>query len=102
MAPQPGGFTPLLSAVRDRLEERLGVRYDSVLVNLYPDGKSGMRFHSDPLYAEWSADTAIVSIGCARTLVFRDVDDFDRRYGRPSVGVHFGCAATMCPSEECR
>lgn len=38
MLPEPGGLSPLLAAVRDRLEERTGVRYDSVLVNLYPDG----------------------------------------------------------------
>lgn len=79
MRPEPGGLTPLLAAVRDRLHERFGCHYDSVLINLYPDGKSGMRFHSDPLYDEWSADTAVVSVGCARTLVFRASNDFSRR-----------------------
>ena len=31
-----GALTPVLAAVRDRLEAVLGVRYDSLLVNYYP------------------------------------------------------------------
>jgi alkylated DNA repair dioxygenase AlkB len=38
-----------------------GVQYDSVLLNLYPDGASGMGWHQDPQSAEWAEDTAIVS-----------------------------------------
>lgn len=45
-----------------------------------PSGKSGMRFHSDPLYDEWSTDSAVVSVGCQRTLIFREVQDFSRRH----------------------
>jgi hypothetical protein len=48
MTPPTGGFTPRISQVRNRVEERLDRQYDSCLVNFYSDGKTGMRFHSDP------------------------------------------------------
>ena len=34
--------------VRDAVHEVLGRHYCSVLVNYYPGGGSGMRFHADP------------------------------------------------------
>ena len=34
--------------VRGAVHEALGRHYCSVLVNYYPDGGSGMRFHADP------------------------------------------------------
>jgi hypothetical protein len=49
MAPLAGGLTPHVAAVRDRLLLLTGQHYDSVLVNLYEDGKCGMRYHVDPL-----------------------------------------------------
>jgi len=49
MLPAPGGLTPLVAAVRDRLARLTGQTYDSVLINLYCDGKCGMRYHVDPL-----------------------------------------------------
>ena len=75
MAAPPGGLTPRVAAARDALEARFGVRYDSCLVNYYPDGSSGMRFHSDPQGAEWAPQTAVVSVGAPRRFVFRAVGD---------------------------
>jgi hypothetical protein len=49
MRPAGAGLTPRVAAVRDRLEALTGQRYDSVLINLYEDGKCGMRYHVDPL-----------------------------------------------------
>jgi hypothetical protein len=48
MAPA-GRLTPRVAAARDALAALTGVRYDSVLVNYYADGKCGMRYHADPL-----------------------------------------------------
>jgi alkylated DNA repair dioxygenase AlkB len=75
MAAPPGGLTPRVAAARDALEAKFGVRYDSCLVNYYPDGSSGMRFHSDPQGAEWAPQTAVVSVGAPRRFVFRAVGD---------------------------
>jgi alkylated DNA repair dioxygenase AlkB len=67
-----GPLNPVLRSIRDRLQTLVGSYYDSVLINYYPDGKSGMRFHSDPLYGVWDPDTAVVSLGDPRIMVFRD------------------------------
>jgi alkylated DNA repair dioxygenase AlkB len=69
--------------VRDRLAALTGEHYDSVLVNYYPDGKCGMRFHVDPLYKTWTPNTAVVSIGHTRTFVFRAMEDHSRRWVYP-------------------
>ncbi len=39
-----------------------------------------MRFHSDPQGDAWAAETAVVSVGCARRFVFRSVADVEERY----------------------
>jgi len=76
-----GPLTPRVAAVRDALHQRFGVRYDSVLLNLYPCGASAMRFHSDPGQGvEWQEDTAVVSVGSERRFVFREIADHSRRW----------------------
>ena len=47
MAPA-SGLSGGIAAVRDAVHDAIGRSYDSVLVNHYPDGGSGMRFHADP------------------------------------------------------
>ena len=41
-------WSSLVKASRDRLMDVSGIYYDGCLLNLYPDGGSGMRYHSDP------------------------------------------------------
>ncbi len=41
----PSVMTPRIAAIRDQLEEITGVFYDCVLINLYEDGKTAMRYH---------------------------------------------------------
>jgi hypothetical protein len=55
MRPPPGGLTPRVAAVRDALAALTGQWYDSVLVNLYEDGKCGMKYHVDPLVSGFRA-----------------------------------------------
>ena len=88
----PRALTPNLSVIRDKLEALLSVRYCSVLVNYYPNGKSGIRYHSDPLYDVdnptkqiWEDDSAVVSVGDSRNFVVRETEadsDLDRKYYR--------------------
>jgi alkylated DNA repair dioxygenase AlkB len=69
---QPLPWTPTLAALRDRLDNQLSVRFNSVLVNRYRDGRDSMGWHADderelgdePLIAS-------VSLGAVRTLRFR-------------------------------
>lgn len=66
--------------MRDALLGLTGQHYDSVLINLYPDGRCGMRYHADPLYATWTPETSVVSIGVPRRFVFRETNDHSRRW----------------------
>lgn len=68
------GFSPAVRAVRDAVAGALGHTYDSVLLNHYEGGESGMNFHSDPGQGEaggWGRSTCVVSAGACRRLVFR-------------------------------
>jgi alkylated DNA repair dioxygenase AlkB len=38
---------PALAEIRCRLEDAIGCRFNSVLLNLYRDGRDGMGWHSD-------------------------------------------------------
>ncbi len=44
---QTRDWTPLLSAIRERIESHLNYRFNSVLVNLYRDGNDYVGWHSD-------------------------------------------------------
>ena len=67
-------WSPLVETVRDCLVKTTGQYYDGCLLNLYPDGGSGMRYHSDPDQgALWDFATAVVSVGATRRFAFRDI-----------------------------
>eukprot|EP00566_Odontella_aurita_P012162 CAMPEP_0113592110 /NCGR_PEP_ID=MMETSP0015_2-20120614/37654_1 /TAXON_ID=2838 /ORGANISM="Odontella" /LENGTH=483 /DNA_ID=CAMNT_0000498589 /DNA_START=104 /DNA_END=1555 /DNA_ORIENTATION=+ /assembly_acc=CAM_ASM_000160 len=73
---ETGTFSPIVRYVRDELDERTGRSYDCCLLNLYPDGDSGMRYHIDPEQGDlWGYETAVVSVGAARRFAFREVAD---------------------------
>jgi alkylated DNA repair dioxygenase AlkB len=44
---EPRPWTPALLALRERLQTFCGVRFNSVLANLYRDGQDSMGWHSD-------------------------------------------------------
>lgn len=65
-------WSSLVKASRDRLMDVSGIYYDGCLLNLYPDGGSGMRYHSDPDQGVlWDFETAVVSLGATRRFSFR-------------------------------
>jgi len=67
-------FSPVVRTVRDILNEKMGSYYDCCLLNLYPDGDSGMRYHIDPdQNLRWGLDTCVVSVGATRRFAFRDI-----------------------------
>ncbi len=68
-------WSSLVKASRDRLMDESGFYYDGCLLNLYPDGGSGMRYHSDPDQGVlWDYETAVVSVGATRRFSFRHND----------------------------
>lgn len=65
-------WSPVLMILKLRLEEFLGVNFNSVLINLYRDGNDYMSWHSDD-EKELGKNPVIasVSLGCERDFLFR-------------------------------
>jgi alkylated DNA repair dioxygenase AlkB len=62
----------LLIPIVDRLESLVGLSANNCLANYYPTGESTMGFHSDAnADLALGSGVAIVSLGSARTIVFR-------------------------------
>jgi alkylated DNA repair dioxygenase AlkB len=68
-AHEPQAWTPELLELRTVAESLTGQRYDSVLLNLYRDGRDGMGWHADD-EPELGRDPAIASISLGATRRF--------------------------------
>jgi alkylated DNA repair dioxygenase AlkB len=69
---EPLPWTPTLAMIRDRVVEATGERFNSVLCNLYRDGKDAMGMHADA-EPELGPDPVIasLSLGAARRFMIR-------------------------------
>lgn len=67
---EPHPWTPALSALRERLESACGARFNSVLANLYRDGRDSMGWHSDN-EAELGRQPVIASLSLGAVRRFR-------------------------------
>lgn len=73
---EPAPWTAPLAEVRDRVEGLTGVRFDSVLVNEYRDGRDSMGWHADdePELGPRAPDDVLiasVSLGATRRFLLR-------------------------------
>ena len=69
----PCSLPPRLDAIRRRVEDVTGRRFNSVLANLYRDGRDSVGWHRDSDYAHGGQpDIASVSFGATRTFEMRD------------------------------
>lgn len=68
----PEPWTPTLLQVKERIEKIAEVRFDSVLLNLYRDGKDGISWHTDA-ESELGNNPVIgsASFGGARRFMFK-------------------------------
>lgn len=75
--PQP--WTPTLAALRDRASAACGERFNSVLANLYRDGRDSMGWHADD-EAELGEEPIIgsLSFGAVRRFLVRSRDRSER------------------------
>jgi alkylated DNA repair dioxygenase AlkB len=82
----PLPFTTLLGRLKDRVEDLLGVEFNSVLLNYYRGGADSIGFHSDD-EPELGREPVIVSLsyGSPRTFVFKH-----KRKSHPDVKVDLG------------
>lgn len=77
----PSPWTPVLRALRTRLESHLGVDFPGVLVNHYRGGQDAMGFHADDEPVLGPEPTiASVSLGAARRFVFKARDGGPARH----------------------
>jgi alkylated DNA repair dioxygenase AlkB len=69
---EPHAWTPALATLRADLSERFGLHFNSVLANLYRDGRDSMGWHSDA-EPELGAEPIIASLsfGAPRRFRFR-------------------------------
>jgi alkylated DNA repair dioxygenase AlkB len=67
---EPRPWTPALLRLRQRLETATGARFNSVLLNLYRDGRDGMGWHADD-EPELGAEPVIASLSLGATRRFR-------------------------------
>jgi hypothetical protein len=68
-----------LAAVRDRIAERVGIRFEVARTVYYPDGNAEMGFHTD-LPAYGNTDTiASLSLGAERDFALRRIDQPDEQ-----------------------
>lgn len=67
---EPRAWTPTVAGLRDDLELRLGVRFNSVLANLYRDGRDSMGWHADD-EPELGAEPVIASLSFGAVRTFR-------------------------------
>jgi alkylated DNA repair dioxygenase AlkB len=63
-------WTPELQRIRQRVEELTAHRYNSVLLNLYRDGRDGMGWHADD-EPELGREPVIASVSLGATRRFK-------------------------------
>lgn len=75
---------PEIDALCEAIHKRLGFRPNNCLLNYYPDGDASMGFHSDSS-EELAPGTgvAIVSLGTARSIVYRSKSDRSVEFDYP-------------------
>ena len=79
---EPHPWPPLLRPVRERLCEALGTGFNSVLANLYRDGRDCMGWHSDDESELGAAPViASLSLGATRRFVLKHRRDPERKLG---------------------
>ncbi|HEY4582190.1 MAG TPA: alpha-ketoglutarate-dependent dioxygenase AlkB [Lysobacter sp.] len=76
---EPRPWTPPLTGLRERLQDSVGVDFNSVLANLYRDGRDAMGWHADDEPELGPAPViASVSLGATRRFVLRHRDGAPR------------------------
>ena len=95
---EPSPWTPALSTLRDRLNAEGPVTFNSVLGNLYRDGKDSMGCHADN-EPELGADPVIasLSLGGTRRLSFHHNE---KSAPRVSLDLEDGCLLWMTGSTQ--
>ncbi len=87
-------WTPLLTELRDRLSKALGLRFNSVLANLYRDGRDSVSWHADD-EPELGRNPVIasISLGSERRFVLKHRHNPD--FGKVELSLGSGSLLVM-------
>lgn len=92
--PDGPDWTPELAAVRKRVETETGLDFNSVLLNLYRNGKDGVAWHSDREH-NTGKDPAIASVTFGETRMFRLRHKFRKDIPQVEIPLHHGSFLLM-------
>ena len=68
----PQKIPSLIHEIKIMVEKKFNTTFDGILVNYYPDGKSSMGYHSDPIEDKWDNKFVVISFGDSRNFIFRE------------------------------
>ncbi|NUY81924.1 alpha-ketoglutarate-dependent dioxygenase AlkB [Flavobacterium sp. MAH-1] len=93
-APDALEWTPALLEIRKRVEENTGVKFNSVLLNLYRNGRDGVSWHSDREYTI-GKDPTIASVTFGETRMFRLRHKVRKDIPQVEIPLHHGSFLLM-------
>lgn len=91
----PNPWTPSLLLLRERVESACGVRFNSVLANLYRDGRDSMGWHSDD-EPELGAQPVIASVSLGAERHFRLRRRTSLKEGRAPLHLLLAHGSLLC------
>lgn len=90
----PLPWTPVLLDLKGRIERQLGCRFNSVLANLYRDGRDGVSWHADT-EPELGLNPVIASLSLGETRRFLLKHRHDKSLARLSLNLTPGSLLVM-------
>lgn len=75
----PQKIPKIVGEIKDKIQNFFGIVFDGILVNYYPDGKSSMGYHSDPIEDKWDNKFVVVTFGDTRNFIFREIENKDNK-----------------------
>ena len=76
----PQKIPSLVVEIKELVEKFISVKFDGILVNYYPDGKSSMGYHSDPIEDKWGNKFVVLTFGDTRKFIFREKQNKDNKF----------------------
>ena len=87
-------WTPELLSIKHRVEKETQEKFNSVLLNLYRNGKDGVGWHSDR-EQNFGKDAIIASVSFGETRMFRLRHKFNKDIAQVEIPLHHGSLLLM-------
>jgi len=87
-------WTPALLSIREKVEKETQVKFNSVLLNLYRNGKDGVSWHSDR-EQNFGKNAIIASVSFGESRMFRLRHKFNKDIAQVEIPLHHGSLLLM-------